>query len=741
MIEHNKSKGLVYEIIRKCATEQKPIDQAEIYSKIKEIGERCDRKTVGRTLDHLRSEYGQNEDGTWRNEEIRLHYVVVSRSSSPIYKQYWFETNCDDDEFTDDELMFLMDAVQFSKHVDQRFAEEIARKLSYLSSDRFNRVLALHTKINEKSVPVNKEFLAVQGDINKAIYERRQISFNVNEYGTDKELHQVGDRVTVCPFKIVVSDGDYYLLCAKPGSDAMKTYRVDRLTNVEITDKGFPFSSLAREAEQYPSNYIIEHRYMNSGEVVNVTLRIDRSILGEVIDSFGKKITIEEPDAAASRLTVYLKSGERDIVDWVMRYGEYAVIEDPEYLREELVERARVIAEYNNTNSNEDIRYVEEIRKTSRFNMLSLRDIDLNGRETHKNLEGVKRACFRHNGISDFSFLHSYTGLNELTISHNAISNPEVISELDSLFNLALVRTGVKDLDFLAGMERISKLTLDEYSLENIETIYALPNLKFLTVNRAVSRMINKRRLRDAFGDSLRYNVSDGHRMLTPFLMNALPPVDGHHNFANRYSEELQAFSTIELTDCNKRDSLCSEIFAGLRARGGNGERFEIIDETCDSNERVRLFENMEIFAGKQYAWYVTYKGELLEEDELDTDKVYTISIFKQDHGLKLVGIARHLPPEGLSTPESKTIYDELIYAFYAHIRYLLDNEIGWMELGGEAARAFSRVSTMSDLIDPNTLIGSGVSDSIEIDADDYHYFRKDGRGRKRKKIAYGFIL
>jgi hypothetical protein len=47
----------------------------------------------------------------------------------------------------------------------------------------------------------------------------------------------------------------------------------------------------------------------------------------------------------------------------------------------------------------------------------------------------------------------------------------------------------------------------------------------------------------------------------------------------------------------------------------------------------------------------------------------------------------------------------------------------------------------MSDLIDPNTLIGSGVSDSIEIDADDYHYFRKDGRGRKRKKIAYGFIL
>lgn len=739
MIEHNKTKGLVFEIIKKYATEAEPMDQTDIIAKIEEEGSRCDRKTVGRTLEHLRAEYGVDGEGDWPNENLKLHYTVLKRSSSPIYKAYWFEVFFEDD-FTDDELMFLMDAVQFSRHVGKNFAEEIARKLSNLSSDKFNRVLALHTKLNEKNVPVNPEFLKVQGDINKAICERKQVSFLVNEYGIDKKLHPVGERITVCPYKIVVSDGDYYLLCAKCGTEVIKTYRVDRLTDVATLDESFPYTMTARDCMQHPNAYIEEHRFMNSGEAVDVTLVINRSLLGDVIDSFGKKIKINETDESSSRLTVHLKSGERDIIDWVMRYGESAAIEEPEYLREELVERARTIWEVNRVCGNEDIMYAEQLEKVSRLHMLSLRDIDLNGRESYKELDGIRRAVFCNNGIRDFSFLTSYTQLLELLISHNEISNPEVLSELNRLNNLVLEKTGITNLDFLAGMTGLRRLAIDEHSLEDVEAVYSLPHLSCLIVNKAVSRLIDQNRLREIFGESFRYKVDSGHKMLRPLLVYDLPPETERFDFARRHVEELQAFSTIELTDSKKRKALCKKIYTGLRSYPRGDKEFELLNETCEGSERTRLFEDPGHYTGKQYAWYVTYEGEPVDESELDTGSVCAISIFKQDHGLKLVGIAKHyLPAE--RTDDYRILYDRYYYGLCANIRYLLDNEIGWMELSGDSERLFVRCSTTNDLIDPDTLIRSGIFEHTEIDVDNYHYFRKNDIGKTIKKIAYGSIL
>ena len=119
MIEHNRTFAVVYDVIRKFASEEKPIDQNDIIKKLQEEPDNaCERKTVARALERLRDLYGVDENGNWINEDIKLHYVVVKRDPSPIYKKYWLEI-CKDEGFTDEELMFLMLAVQFSRHVDR----------------------------------------------------------------------------------------------------------------------------------------------------------------------------------------------------------------------------------------------------------------------------------------------------------------------------------------------------------------------------------------------------------------------------------------------------------------------------------------------------------------------------------------------------------------------------------------------------------------------------------------------
>ena len=221
---------------------------------------------------------------------------------------------------------------------------------------------------------------------------------------------------------------------------------------------------------------------------MNYTLiRTDRRTLNMKLTPEGE---ISWNKASKTDLTLTVKSSEKDIIDWAMRYGEYAVILDPDYLREEIRERAHLIR-YAYTDENQDIEYQEQIKKTERFGLLHLDNIDLNRQYTYRELTGIRRAVFRRNGIKDFSFLSSYNELNELVISHNEIGDPGVISELSDLRVLALDMTGITDLNFLRGLGNLNRLSIHEYSVENVEALYFLPNLRLLTVNKPVFKLID----------------------------------------------------------------------------------------------------------------------------------------------------------------------------------------------------------------------------------------------------------
>ncbi len=740
MIKHNKCIDLVFDIVKKYATEDKPIGQAEILRRLKEDPENdCDRRTVSRALNRLIEQYGKDEDGDWIDENIHLHYIVFPRRDAPIIKDYWLEFFYEDD-FTDEELMFLMDAVQFSKHVDKARAEEITKKLVKLSHNQFSGIFEYHTKINEKNVPVRKDFFTILGDINEAIHRQRMVTFYNNVFDTDKNLHPVGDEpVKVSPYRVVVSDGNYYLLCGEKDSNVIKRYRIDRITGLVILEEKSAHSAARINAALRSNEYIVEHCYMNVGETVKVRLEIDKSVLGEVIDSFGTEIKIEPAHHTSNRLIVQVKSSEKDIIDWAMRYGEYAVILDPDYLREEIRERAHLIRwAYNDENP--DIEYQEQIKKIDRFGLLYLNNIDLNRQYTYRELTGIRRATFRRNGIKDFSFLSSYNELVELTISHNEIGDPSVISELTTLRYLALDLTGITNLDFLRGLENLTRLSIHEYTLEDVEALYSLPDLRFLTVNKPVSKLIDRRRLRRADGNPVEIIVSNHADRGMHVVSESLPRETS--SIMRRNAEAMASFVTCELTDAAIKSSLVSKINSGTD-RFYSDKRFSIVDYSCFGYERIDLYEDIESFAGDEYTWYVTYEGPVADNiTDVDEDRIYSISIFKQDHGLKLVGMAeKSYYSVERNDPRFSEIHRKSYPANLAHVKYLLDNQIGWGELSGYVERIYRHAGTINNLISPAILVNHNVFREIEIDDDGYHYNRTvEGEKKSVKMIAYGHI-
>lgn len=735
MIKHNKCIDLVFDIIKKNATEDKPIDQADILRKLEEDPENaCDRRTVSRALNRLIEKYGKDEDGDWIDENTRLHYTVIPRGNSPILKDYWLEF-CYEDDFTDEELMFLMDAVQFSKHVDKANAEEITKKLVKLSHNQYSGIFEMHTKINEKNVPVRKDFFTILGDINNAIHRQRMITFYNNTFDTDKKLHHIGDEpVKVCPYRVVVADGNYYLLCGEKDSNAIKRYRIDRITDVKVLDEKFTHSAARIKAALHSNEYIVEHCYMNVGETVKVRLEIDKSLLGEVIESFGNQIKIEPALPSSNRLIVHVKSSERDVIDWAMRYGEYAVILEPDYLREEIRDRVTLMRRAY-SDKNLDIEYLQRIDRVGRHGYLYLDNIDLNNQYSYRELTGVKRAFFRRNGIRDFSFLADFGELFELSISHNEINDPGVISGLTNLKNLDLNSTGITNLDFLAGLENLTSLSIHEFTLENVEALYDLPRLRVLTVNKPVSKLIDKRRLRIK-----EYNVDDKGGFFSLQRSRRLPREDSR--FLRNVSADMERFITCEVTDASVKIALASQIYTGTE-RFLRDAKFCLVDSSSYGFERVDLYEDIGAFAGDDYIWYITYEGPMADQiTDVDTDKIYAISIFKQDHGLKLVGMAESNPYNiEIDDPEYDELREKSISAYTAHIKFLLDNNIGWAEVNGALESCFMRVGTINNVINPALLVNHNVFDDIEINDDGYHYNRSvNGEKKSVKVIAYGHI-
>ena len=733
MIEHNECLQLVFDIIKKYATEIEPIDQNRIIAIMKKDGsEGCERKTVSRYLGKLRDRYGyDDEKHCWKNDDIRLHYRITARSSSPIYDRYWFEI-IDDDAFTDEELLFLMDAVQFSKHVDPKTAEEITNKLSALSSHRYSSMFKYAPKVNEKDVPFNKAFFLNLGEIRKAILLSCKISFYNNQYGTDKKLHHTSEKpVVTCPYNVVVNNGNYYLLCGEFRSHAIKSYRIDMITDLEVLDETYTHSAARSEAVNHPEDYIVEHCYMSSGKPVDVLLDVDMSIIGDVIDSFGKKIRIEPAEDGGNRVTVRITSTEKDAIDWVMRYGEYASILEPDYLVEEMRIRARNIDRAHSDDYSEE-RYHSAVEER-RTDMLILNHVDLNGKESYKHLEGVTRARFSDNRIKDFSFLSSYTQLRDLTISHNEIADPGVLSGLSSLVFLNLSMTGITDLEFLRGLTGLRSLTLKEYTLENVEALYSLPDLKSLAVNRPVSKLIDRRRLKEVYGENFRYSVNSSGYMNR--FDDALPLENRRISPKGADVDVLTRLSTNKLTDASLKAELISMMF--VRTYPGPEIRFRVYEGTVEGSEKTDINIDPSILAGEDYTWYVTY------EDELNAGNIRVISIFRHDHGNKLTVLARRFSerPDTDDIKARMEAFRKREITMYRHFDHMYEFRYGWAEVSGRAEMLFSRYSIMSDLIKPAELKNKKVFDGIEADDDGYHYYRKvQGMKRRVRKICYGHI-
>lgn len=312
---------LILEVLQQYTDEEHHLSQQEILRILKrDYDITCDRRSVrSNVLDLIDLGYDINMDDG---------YYFASR------------------EFENAELRMLIDSVLFSRHISPTQGKRLIDKLQDLGNKYFKPKVSHVIALPDLNHTDNKQVMIVVDTLNDAIEEKKKVEFTYNSYGTDFKLHpREHSPYLVSPYQMVASNGRYYLLGSIDRYEGITHFRIDRITDIKMTD--IPIKPV-KEVEGLENGFnlpkhMAEHTYLFCGESVPVKLKTSVSMMNDLIDWFGKEFSIIEKKD--DEITVSVKCNYNAMFYWALQYGSKVEVLTPEGLRQEL---AKTIQDMNN---------------------------------------------------------------------------------------------------------------------------------------------------------------------------------------------------------------------------------------------------------------------------------------------------------------------------------------------------------------------------------------------------------
>lgn len=289
---------------------------------------------------HLERDYG-----------IILERKAISRNIS-LLKEAGAEIESDRDgsylgcrTFEDSELKLLIDGVLCSRHVNPRHSEELIEKLCSLSNLHFrSHVKNIRTVQDWNKTESQALFYNIEM-VDLAIEQGKQLEYDYNKYGVDKQLHRSSHQ-KVTPYQLILHNQKYYLMAHSTFWEDVVFHRLDRLSNMKIFDQ--PAKPI-RKIQGYQNG--IDYKkisstmpYMYTDEPRRIEFIADEVIVDQIIDWFGKDVAIGN-GGEEGKIHVSLWASPSAMEHWAMQYLNYVEIKSPAALRDKIKENLKTATE------------------------------------------------------------------------------------------------------------------------------------------------------------------------------------------------------------------------------------------------------------------------------------------------------------------------------------------------------------------------------------------------------------
>lgn len=227
------------------------------------------------------------------------------------------------------ELKLLADAVSSSRFLTEKKADELLKKIESLASVHEAKQIQRQVYVANRVKSMNERIYLNIDVIQKAIAEGKKISFKYFSYDINKKK-KYRDSLRVCsPYAMSWDDQKYYLIGFHEMRKAISNFRVDRMEAVEILDE-----PITPKPEDFNVNeYMSSSFSMFSGDSQEVKFRMHSSLIGPVIDKFGKDVTLVADGDDHFTVRVKVKP-EPPFFGWLFQFGKKAELLEPADLRE-----------------------------------------------------------------------------------------------------------------------------------------------------------------------------------------------------------------------------------------------------------------------------------------------------------------------------------------------------------------------------------------------------------------------
>ena len=234
------------------------------------------------------------------------------------------------------EVILLCNAIHASNFIPKRHSRDLIKKLlstqSKYIAKNFNEAVNVEN-FNKKE---NKDFFMSLQVALEAIQEGCCISFAYLRYNHEKELvSRRNDEYSLHPYYLIYNREKVYLIGKTEKYDDFSHYRLDRIKNMHKLDK--KVKTLAKHENPY--DYARSKIYMYGGKEMMFTLKCHNNILDDIIDLFGKGISIQK--SGEEHFVTMIRSSKQGLIYLTLQYLEYMEILEPLSVRREILEILR----------------------------------------------------------------------------------------------------------------------------------------------------------------------------------------------------------------------------------------------------------------------------------------------------------------------------------------------------------------------------------------------------------------
>lgn len=291
---------------------QHGLTMPQILEKLEEAGFPAERKAIYRDFDALRAS-GYNVE---KLPTRPVSYGLVRKG------------------LTFDDIMVLTDIVQGSRFITERKSAQLVRGLKGLLSRRQRGLLERRVHVEGRVRSQTDSVFRNVDVIHEALRLRRQIEFLYFGYDTSlkRRPRHDGKRYRLTPVRLVFADGNYYLAAYDSASGKVKTYRVDRMELLQLSEA--PAERNATIASYGADGFRYARFGMFEGRETTVTLRVAPLLMDTVMDTFGNSAILvrSAQDGAEVRVLVQVSP---QFFGWLAGLEGGVVVRTPARVAEE----------------------------------------------------------------------------------------------------------------------------------------------------------------------------------------------------------------------------------------------------------------------------------------------------------------------------------------------------------------------------------------------------------------------